>query len=464
MNAPLDRRDFLTGAGAGIALAGLGHPATHARTRTGASTGGPAALGTDPFALGIASGDVTTDSVVLWTRVAPAPLEAASRFGMGDRTAVEVSWRIANDEAGLRSDAAAVAYGRHTAVAETGFAVHVEVIGLEPGGRYVYQFAVDGWTSEIGRTRTAPPADADQRVRFAVINCQSLAGAMRGFHFNGMKHLNARDDLDFVVFLGDYIYEFGRKDHIPPRPVITVDDYRTRYGQYKLRPELRELHRKFPVFAVPDDHEFFNDVRGGALNPDQVERFNVGFEVFWEHLPQRGGRPGPLSTTTANHKRLDQAIRWGAHLDLYLADVRTRSTRQSMVGTPQLARLTDWLSTSDATWTVLGTGQPMSWFGSPGGWTQTVSEREQLTGILRARKAATPRTFNPVVLAGDAHCGMVSHVRQHNDHTSPLVATEFVNAPMTSLGTKDCDRGRRRGRSGRPTTSPMPAGSAIAAI
>ncbi|MGD7788599.1 PhoD-like phosphatase N-terminal domain-containing protein [Propionibacteriaceae bacterium Y1700] len=132
MNAPLDRRDFLAGASAGIALAGLGSTATYAY----ASASSPATFGTDPFALGIASGDATTDSIVLWTRVAPAPLEAASRFGMGDRTAVEVSWRIANDEAGLRSDAAAVAYGRHTAVAETGFAVHVEVTGLEPGERY----------------------------------------------------------------------------------------------------------------------------------------------------------------------------------------------------------------------------------------------------------------------------------------------------------------------------------------
>ncbi|GAB1511217.1 alkaline phosphatase D family protein [Actinophytocola sp. KF-1] len=418
---PIARRTFLGAAGA-VALGGL-------------TAGVAGAAAADPFTLGVASGDATSTAVVLWTRLAPAPLDPGSGFGMGGRTEAVVRWRVATTEAGLGADGTSVAHGQVTAVAGQGFAVHVDVTGLAAGRQYHYRFFTtdpDGTThaSPVGRTRTANAASDTGAVRFAVVNCQNVAGGDGEMYFNGARHLADRDDIDFVVFLGDYIYEFGRAAHVPPREITSLDDYRTRYGQYKTRASLRELHRRFPVYVMPDDHEFWNDVRGGDLTSAQYGRFNRALEALWEHMPLRGGRPGAVQPDTQNHLTLYRRIRWGSVLDMFLTDVR-QYRGPSLLGATQQNALLEWLRNTTTTWTTIATPTPM-WFGPGSGWNAYEGVRRDVTAVLAARKQDTPARFNPVVLSGDIHCGIVTHVRRFTDHSSAFVATEFVNAPMTS--------------------------------
>lgn len=429
--AGLERRQFLTMAGAGLLAAG-----------TMATTSEPAFAASvpvdrDPFTLGVASGDPLTDSVVIWTRLAPEPLDPTTRFGMDDVTDVTVRWRLAQTESHLAMPSKWIASGQTVASATTGFSIHVDVAGLDAGRRYFYQFEVDAidgtvFRSPIGRTQTAFAADDDRTARFAVITCQNIARADGGeFYFHGHEHLAAREDIDFVVFLGDYFYEFGRAAHVPPRALNSLDDYRTRYSQYKLRASLQEVHRRFPVYVMPDDHEFFNDYRGGDLGAvSQVRRFNGALQALWENMPLRNAYPGPIGDTK-NELTLHRRIAWGTNLDLYMVDTR-QYRGPSLLGDAQTNDVLDWLSTTTATWTALATPTPIWWDGGNSGWNAFTGIRDRVTAVLEQRKAATPATFNPVVLSGDIHCGVVTHVRSFRDHSSPFVATEFINAPMTS--------------------------------
>jgi alkaline phosphatase D len=281
-------------------------------------------------------------------------------------------------------------------------------------------------------------------LTFAVLNCQNKAGPnLSGglpnpFYFNGMRHLAARDDIDFVVHLGDYIYEFGRAAHIPPRRCDSLDDFRVRYAQYKTQPELLELHRRFPTYSVPDDHEL-SSILGGNVPPDQVELFNIGLHTYWEHLPVRGARPGDLDSTTPNDLPFHRQIRWGNLLDVFLTDIRQYRTANTLLGAEQRADLLSWLQGSDATWTAIATGTPMSWLGEfpVGMWHNYHADRNQVADLLMDLKDTDPIDFNPVVLSGDVHCGMVTHLRRRAAQpTTPFVATEFVNVPMTSGTTR----------------------------
>jgi alkaline phosphatase D len=427
--SPIDRRSFLAATGVGVAAAAL--------------SGRPAAADprADLFALGVASGDPTWSGVVLWTRLAPAPLDPAGGFGMDGAGPQAVRWRIGRSESGLTSGDRVDQEGTVTAVAERGYSVHVDVRNLRPATTYYYQFLVGDTASPVGRTRTAPAPGDRSAVRFAVINCQNLAGPDHDglptpMYLHGLDHLAARDDIDFVLYLGDYIYEFGRKAHIPPRAVVSIDDYRTRYGQYKLVPGLQEVHRRFPVYAVPDDHEFFDNVHGGALPAARIGQFNNGIEAFWEHLPVRS-RPmargdGSEILELTNYR----AIRWGKLLDLFMIDVRQYATATDALGPAQWAKFASWLADSKAAWTSIGSGFGWSYFGGPGAWIDYPEQRAAVTDLLARRKAGDPRGFNPVLLSGDIHCGIVTHVRKSADFTSPLVATEFVNAPMGSGTTR----------------------------
>ncbi|SCL29001.1 alkaline phosphatase D family protein [Micromonospora inyonensis] len=459
--AGLGRRRFLTLAGAGLLAAG-----TVAATSGRALAVSP--VGRDPFTLGVASGDALTDRVVIWTRLAPEPLDPSSRFGMGDLTEVPVRWRLAKTESHLGAPSRWIASGAAVAVADNGFSVHVDVAGLDAGRHYFYEFEVDGpdgtvLRSPVGRTHTAFAADDDRTARFAVVTCQNVARADGGeFYFHGHDHLAGREDIDFVVFLGDYFYEFGRAAHVPPREISSLDDYRTRYGQYRLRDSLREVHRRFPVYVMPDDHEFFNDYRGGDLTGvGQIRRFNRALQALWENMPLRNGHPGPLGDTK-NHLALYRRIAWGTNLDLYLTDVRQyRGT--SLLGNAQTDDLLDWLRTTTATWTALATPTPIWWNGGNNGWNGFTGVRDRVTAVLEERKAATPATFNPVVLSGDIHCGIVTHVRRFRDHSSPFVATEFINAPMTSQTSNhflpdDEIRGAYNGRYGYMECTAEPTG------
>jgi alkaline phosphatase D len=207
---------------------------------------------TIPFSLGVASGDPTQNSVVLWTRLAIDPVNGG---GMPP-VPIEITWKVATD-AHMQH---VVRRGTVTALPEDGHAVHVNVNGLAPDRWYWYQFESGSDLSPIGRTRTfSTPGSKPEALRFAFVSCQHWES---GF-FTAWKHL-AQEDLDFVVHLGDDIYEDGSsaggvRQHAPVSEIMTLDDYCNRYAQYRTDASLHTAHAKFPFMATWDDHEVENN-------------------------------------------------------------------------------------------------------------------------------------------------------------------------------------------------------------
>ena len=238
-----------------------------------------------PFRHGVASGDPLTDRVILWTRVTSS--ESPS-------TGIDVEWRIATDP----SMGVVAARGNVRTASERDFTVKVDVGGLQPGRTYYYAFHAGGQRSPIGRTKTLPAGDA-ARARLALLCCSNYPS---GF-FNVYRCVANRADLDAVVHVGDYIYEFenGRYGEgsgllripEPRREAVSLSDYRIRYATYRSDPDLQEAHRQHPFIAVWDDHELTNDAwSGGASNhnPEQGEgdwptRQAAAYRAYWNGCP-----------------------------------------------------------------------------------------------------------------------------------------------------------------------------------
>ena len=273
----LDRRAFL--------LSGLAMYGASARELFAA---GPAVqnpkFSTSPFTLGVCSGDPTPDGVVLWTRLAIDPLNGG---GM-PKQPLEVQWQIATDERLSQ----VVQSGRTMASPEWAHSVHVEVSGLQPHSWYWYQFRVGNELSPIGRTRTFPRAQSSvDRLRFAIASCQHFEAGL----FTAYQHM-AEEDLDLVMHLGDYIYEGAGVDKLVRKHVggelMTVDDYRNRYAQYRSDPALRAVHALFPFLVVWDDHEVDNNYAGlhqeGGVPVEQFAlRRAAAYKAYYEHMPLR---------------------------------------------------------------------------------------------------------------------------------------------------------------------------------
>ncbi|HJV05423.1 MAG TPA: alkaline phosphatase D family protein, partial [Actinomycetota bacterium] len=231
------------------------------------------------FPSGVASGDPSADRVVLWTRI--------------EGPAGEVRWRVSEDPE-LRGEAAS---GTAIPQRDTGI-VRVDVTGLRPGTTYFYRFEADGEPSPTGRTRTLPQGPTDH-LRFAVFSCAKYAAG----YFNALGRIADRDDLDFVLCLGDYIYEYGNQDRglgaeigrafEPDHRCTTLQDYRTRYAQARADPEMQRMHARHPIIAIPDDHEVAdNRWRGGAkkhgrADGDWEARLDGGMRAWMEWLPAR---------------------------------------------------------------------------------------------------------------------------------------------------------------------------------
>jgi alkaline phosphatase D len=239
----------------------------------------------NPFSLGIASGYPLPGAVVLWTRLAPVP--AAPGGGMAPEV-VPVRWQVAHDERMSRIAASGTAY----ASPDWSHSVHVEATGLEPGRWYWYRFMAGDAVSPVGRTKTAPAfAGRPDKLRFAFASCQHYE---QGW-FSAYRHM-ARDDLDLVVFLGDYIYESSRardtiRRHDTAEP-HTVDDYRARHALYKSDADLQAGHAAFPWVFTWDDHEVENDYAGEhSENVDHPEWFMArraaAYKAYYEHMPLR---------------------------------------------------------------------------------------------------------------------------------------------------------------------------------
>ncbi|MEC7108609.1 MAG: alkaline phosphatase D family protein, partial [Planctomycetota bacterium] len=207
----------------------------------------------DPFSLGVASGDPDPQSVVLWTRLAPMPLEPDG--GMPGH-AVKVRWEIADDESFGR----VVHQGETVATPQLGHSVHVTVNGLEPDRWYWYRFSSGDAVSPIGRTRTLPAVEQlPDRLKFAVTSCQNFEQGL----FTAYQQM-ARDGVDLVFHLGDYIYEYeaGRNGKVRThlgKEIKSLGDYRVRHAQYRSDQDLAKMHATCPWFVTWDDHEFDNN-------------------------------------------------------------------------------------------------------------------------------------------------------------------------------------------------------------
>jgi alkaline phosphatase D len=423
-----------------------------------------------PFTLGVASGDPRADGVTLWTRLAPEPLTGG---GLDDVGPVEVGWVVAEDPQLRR----VVRSGTAAARPEDGHAVHLEVAGLDPGTTYFYAFAASGRRSRTGRTRTAPAGPVD-RLRFAWVSCANLPAGSFASYAN-----LAREDLDLVVCLGDYIYEGGGsgsgRDHTGGE-TVTLADYRNRHALYKGDPALRAAHAAHPWVVTWDDHEVDNNYANlipendaAAEGNDSPERFAdrraAAYRAYYEHLPISlavGGATAPDGPDFRIHRELA----FGDLLDLTVLDTRQYRDDQAcddtpfggvcgavddpartMLGAPQRGWLLDRLATGSAAWHCIANGVMWApWQVRPGlpedlpgldllpvddghavnpdQWDGYQAER---TALLQAI-ADDPRQ-DVVVITGDLHSSWVADLTpDFDDPTAPAVATEFVGTSVTS--------------------------------
>lgn len=306
-----------------------------------------------PFYHGVASGDPLANQVIIWTRFTP---------DSGDVSTKQVSWKVATDTAFTNI----VKSGTASAELAKDFTVKVDVTGLQPATTYYYVFGSGGKYSLIGRARTA--SVATNHLRFAVISCNNYEA---GF-FNGLKKIAQRNDLDGVIHLGDYIYEYAPKQYgdslngrfVEPKiEIVSEGDYRTRYSVYRLDADLRAAHQQQTFISIWDDHESTNDsYKDGAENHQSNEgdwqtRKNISKKVYFEWMPIR----------EATNNTIYRKISYGSLLDLIMLDTRLEGRVQppanfdspdspvrTMLGSTQYDWFINQLSTSTAKWKVVG--------------------------------------------------------------------------------------------------------------
>ncbi len=408
----------------------------------------------DPFMLGVASGDPDFSSVVLWTRLAPKPLE--EDYGMKPE-AVEVSWELAEEEGFGKI----VARGTKVAQPEFGHSIHVEVGGLKPDRWYWYRFRAGEATSPVGRTRTMPAQEARPRaLNFAFASCQHYEQGL----FTAYSEM-ARDELDLVFHLGDYIYEYKGKDKLVRKhagdEIVSLADYRRRHAQYRSDPLLHGAHARFPWVVTWDDHEFDNNYANAiseekGVDPAEfLKRRANAYRAYYEAMPLRAASlpKGPDMT-------LYRKVSFGGLAEILVLDTRQYRTdqpnndraspinaaamdpRATLLGARQKNWLKDGLAASRATWNVLAQ-QVMMGMATVGRkdpeqegkfsmdqWPGYAAERVELARFLLERKIA-----NPVVLTGDIHSNWVNDLRVDDRKLdTPIVAAEFVGSSISSGG------------------------------
>jgi len=450
----LDRRKFMAVTAASTVALVLGKGPYTTRTMNSGR------FSDYPFTLGVASGDPLPDGVVLWTRLAPDPLAEGGHGGMPDAR-VPVQWEVAEDENFRR----VVRRGTASAYPELAHSVHVEVSGLKPNRWYYYRFRARGEISPVGRTKTTPAygAAVDQ-LRFAFASCQRYTDG----YYTAYQHM-AQEDLDFVLHLGDYIYEYGVEmnggarnlpdllpDYLIPE-AVTLDRYRLQYALYKLDPNLQATHQAFPFIVTWDDHEVENNYAGlvpeeGSQTPT-LEEFLVrranAYRAYYEHMPLRRS-----SMPSGPDMQLYRRLSFGSLIDFHVLDTRQYRDDQAAgdgtkppndesldptrtaTGEEQERWLLDSLSASQATWKVLAqqiffsqrdfaAGDELSF--SMDGWDGYAGQRDRLL------REFADLGVNPVVLTGDVHANYASDVKLNfSDPNSPTIGVEFVGTSIAS--------------------------------
>ncbi|MEV2249260.1 alkaline phosphatase D family protein [Streptomyces sp. NPDC050147] len=451
----LGRRRFLTVTGAAAALAF----ATNLPTAGAASAAEMDArkIADDPFTLGVASGDPQSDSVLLWTRLAPDPYEPGG--GLPNQRVV-VQWELAHDALFRR----VVRSGFEMAHPEYNHTLHVEVDFLEAGRPYYFRFKTGKWISETGRTRTAPAEGSRvSSLKFAAVSCQ----AYHDGYFTAHRHL-AKDDVDVVFHLGDYLYEYavnsvgGARNYtdrtLPDvfnRETQTLEDYRLRYALYKTDPDLRASHAAHPFVVTWDDHETENNYaddldENGSPPAEFLVRRAAAYRAYWENLPLRSPQQ-PVGPDLQLYRRLQ----WGRLAQFDILDTRQYRSNQAygdgadvpgpestdpkrtITGATQERWLINGWRDSDAVWNVMPQQVNFSqrkldlnavaklsmdaWDGYP------ASRDRVLAG------AASAGIENLMVLTGDVHVGYAYDIKaDFGDQKSKTVGTEIVATSIAS--------------------------------
>jgi alkaline phosphatase D len=362
-----------------------------------------------PFYHGVASGDPLQDRVIIWTRVTPEK-----------DTIIPVKWYVATDT----SFKNIVQQGQTATDYTKDYTVKVDVSGLEPGNTYFYYFEALHSNSIIGRTRTLPTTTT--HLRMAVVSC---ANYQMGY-FNAYQRLAERSDLDAVIHLGDYIYEYAtfgygwtstvNRTHAPDNELRSMDDYRIRHSYYKLDPNLRAAHQQHPFIVVWDDHEIVNNAHTTGTsslndhNPLEDGDFDTrkknAVTAYLEWMPIREQKAHSIDAP------IYRQFTFGSLMDLYMVDTRLadrsaqvvnssdprmNDTTRTILGARQRQWLFDNMSQSNAQWQVIG-NQVMfsqldqafkldSWVGYP-------YEREKIKNHFVGRQ-----NKNLVILTGDTH-------------------------------------------------------------
>jgi alkaline phosphatase D len=432
-----------------------------------------------PFVHGVASGDPLPDRVILWTRVTP---DADAVPGSGRGGDVTVRYLVARDPQ-LRD---VVRRGTVRTGPDRDHTVKVDVDGLESDTTYHYAFELGGQRSVVGRTRSAPAhGSAPPDLRFALVSCSNFEGG----YFAGYRRIAERDDLDFVLHVGDYIYEYrvgyygagpeiGR-EHRPEKDVVTLDEYRQRYACYREDPDLRAIHAAHPFVLMWDDHEVADDNwQGGAYNHDEEtqgafeDRFAAASQAYLEWLPIRENAEDP--------RRLYRRFDLGGLATLHMIDSRSYRSEQvgtdefdpgaadprpdpavddpdrTLLGAEQKAWFKDGLASSSATWQLIGNPQmitPVLFPPLPEDLAGPISDmvgvlprqgagwnKDQWDGYRAARREILEHLVengidNTVFLTGDIHSSWACDVPLDPGGypvTSPSVATELVGTSVTS--------------------------------
>lgn len=472
--AQSSRRDFFKRSGAALALGSVS-PVAFAREGRGAEDR-ETSRGGALFLHGVASGDPLADRVILWTRVTPR----------STKSTVLVEYELSLDPRMRR----VVKRGRVRTNEEFDHTVKVDATGLRPDTTYYYRFTARGETSPIGRTKTMPASGA-RRLRMAVASCSSLAHG----YFNAYRRIAERADLDLVVHLGDYLYEYGSgqygtvRDYEPSTEIVTLSDYRVRHAQYKRDADLQELHRQHPMVCIWDDHEITNDAwRDGAQNhtegaegtwPDRVAR---GLRAYYEWMPIRPVDP-------SNPRRNYRSFRYGDLAELVMLEERLSARARQLpsnignpsgyfvqtgpfldpgrqlLGNEQEQWLFGRLRTSSARWKLLGQGVMFAQLkvspaaNAAGGgvflnadqWDGYQPARDRIYAQLsgEGQTAVHSAIDNVVVLTGDIHSSWAADLTP--DPNNPVVASggydpltgagsravEFVGTSITSPGVDD---------------------------
>ncbi len=350
-----------------------------------------------PFVYGVASGDPLEDRIILWTKiqVADTTIEAYN-----------LKWQIADDAA----FSSIINEGNLFAEKKHDYTAKVDATGLSAGSDYFYRFMFEDKTSQTGKAKTLPKEEVEH-LKIAVASCSSIWSG----YFNAYRRIAERKDIDFVVHLGDYAYDYPDKDELVrvieshTKDVASLAEWRERHAYYLLDPDLRAAKQNKTWIAIWDNHD--TDCEKPGTQAEAIQ-------AFYEYLPIR-------MPDTSHPERLYRSFRFGNLAQLNMIDMFLfkgkevyAENQKSILGNHQDAWLKNQLSASTSTWNLIGNQEMMgSWLSSKskviklpgngtyfdsGNWDGYAHDRKRLFDFIKDNTIN-----NVVVLTGDAHMSFV---------------------------------------------------------